>query len=440
MTRAFLRRLFRVVLRLFFRKIELVGVENVPTEGGVIFAVNHPNGLVDPLFLLAYLPRPISFLAKAPLFRMPVISFFVRQLRSIPVYRKQDQLDPKKNAETFDAARRLLNEEGAIAIFPEGTTHSDPRLKPLKTGAARIALGANCETERGLPIVPTGINYTAKTTFRSGVVVTFGHPLLSGRCAFDERGEPDREAVRVLTEKIDAALRSVTLEADSHAALELVRAAEDIFSSAGPEELAQELELQRRLVDGYSRAKTLMPERVARLEAHVSRFAAELADSRVTAHELDHTRSPGRSVGRLAGILAALLVVLPVPLFGTAVHLPAYLATDALAKLFARGEQEMVGTLKVIAGALLYLSTWLAIAAIADHFFGKSVAVIVLLAMPFVAVVTVWFWEQIDEAGGLVRALMHGAFRRYSYRRLLEERRSIRMEIAAIAEELERIG
>jgi len=79
----------RLAARIFFRRIEIAGAERVP-DSPVIFAVNHPNGLIDPLFLLCFAPRPVSFLAKAPLFRTPLIRWFVRAFDSIPVYRKQD--------------------------------------------------------------------------------------------------------------------------------------------------------------------------------------------------------------------------------------------------------------------------------------------------------------------------------------------------------------
>src|SRR4051794_32569035 len=129
--RRFITPILRLIARTFFRRIEIVGWEKVP-RGPVIFAVNHPNGLIDPLFLLSFVPRPISFLAKAPLFRYPLIGFVTRAFESIPVYRKQDNVKGT-NAETFTRARTLLARGGSIAIFPEGTTHSDPQLKELKT-------------------------------------------------------------------------------------------------------------------------------------------------------------------------------------------------------------------------------------------------------------------------------------------------------------------
>src|SRR5947208_10910081 len=125
--RNFATALLRIVARVFFRRIEIVGQERVPRDAPVIFAVNHPNALIDPLFLLCFAPRPVSFLAKAPLFRMPVIGWFARGFDSIPVYRTQDNYSTSQNRDMFAAARALLMRGGAIALFPEGTTHSEPR-------------------------------------------------------------------------------------------------------------------------------------------------------------------------------------------------------------------------------------------------------------------------------------------------------------------------
>ena len=100
--------LIRVAARIFFRRIEIAGIDRVQDGSPVIFAVNHPNGLIDPLFLLCFAPRPVSFLAKAPLFRTPLIGWFARALDAIPVYRKQDNVSTAGNRETFAKARAVL--------------------------------------------------------------------------------------------------------------------------------------------------------------------------------------------------------------------------------------------------------------------------------------------------------------------------------------------
>ncbi|TLY53119.1 MAG: hypothetical protein E6K55_08305, partial [Gemmatimonadetes bacterium] len=183
--RALFRALFGLILRVFFRRIEVSGSERVPARGPVIFVLNHPSGLIDPAFLLCLAPRRVSLLAKAPLFRVPIIGFFCRAFEAIPVHRRQDAgSDPSQNRETFETARAVLARGGAIGIFPEGTSHSDPQLRPLKTGAARIAVGAAAALggEGGggggggggaapLVIVPAGLYYRAKRTFRSAALL-----------------------------------------------------------------------------------------------------------------------------------------------------------------------------------------------------------------------------------------------------------------------------
>src|SRR5438067_10132439 len=110
--------LLRVLIRVFFKRIEIVDMERVPADVPVIFAVNHPNALIDPLFLLSFAPRPVSFLAKAPLFRMPLVGRVARAFDSIPVYRRQDKVSTAGNRETFARAREVLQRGGDIAIFP----------------------------------------------------------------------------------------------------------------------------------------------------------------------------------------------------------------------------------------------------------------------------------------------------------------------------------
>jgi 1-acyl-sn-glycerol-3-phosphate acyltransferase len=376
LTRRFVTAIVRLILRIFFRRIELVGLEHVPEHGGVIFAVNHPNGLIDPLFLLSFLPRPISFLAKAPLFRYPLIGFLTRALESIPVYRKQDNVKGT-NAETFSRARALLARGGSIAIFPEGTTHSDPRLKELKTGAARIALGCGCEEV----IVPAGIYYTAKTTFRSSALVVFGEPIVVAPETLGADGEPPAERVDSLTRAIEEGLAEVTLQADSHAALDLIARGERIFSGDDEQSLANEFELRRRFIEGYHHLREHDPARLAELEAMVRRFEIAEVPARVTVPE----------------VLVA-IVLLPVAMAGVIVNYPTYRLIGFLAKRLTR-EDEIVATIKFIASATLFPLTWLALGFIHPW---------LIVAAPFSAYVALRVFEVLGDAMRRARRLPAG--------------------------------
>ena len=404
----------RLMLRLFFRRIELAGLDHIPADAPVMFAANHPNGLVDPLFFLCFAPRRVSVLAKAPLFRYTLIGSFVRALDSIPVYRKQDQT-AGSNEETFTRAREVLRSGGSIVIFPEGTTHSEPQLRELKTGAARIALGAELP---GLLIVPAGIYYTAKQTFRSEVLVWFGKPITV-------EGE-----VRELTAEIEKQLDSVTLQADSRAALALIARAEEIFSANSRQPLAAEFELRRRFVDGYHFLAERDPQRLEQLASMIRQYESELGGARLDPEDLTpHVQ--WRAVVRV-------LMLFPVAVVGIATHLLPYLAVDFFAKRLSKNEDEMTATIKFVASLLFYPLIWFVLAAIVWRFWSGGAGLITLIVVPILGYVALRFIEQLDEISGTARAILHKTRSRVAHARLVSHRQRIRDEILAVAEGMNR--
>jgi len=444
--RGLLRSLLRLILRVFFPRIEISNIERVPRHGPVILAVNHPNGLIDPLFLLCLSPRPVSFLAKAPLFDMPVIGWFVKALGSIPVYRRQDEgFQPEKNRQTFERARAILSGGGVIAIFPEGASHDDPKLRPLKTGAARIALGAAALANGGgaeLTVSPMGIYYTAKGIFRSEALLYFGQPITVAPAALGADGEPPPDEVRRLTARIERALSEVTLQADEHEALALAARAEELFEADQPasnERLAQQFELRRRILAGYSALRSQAPERIASLSARIARYQAELAQAGVDPKTLAPARTaPARSVGHLVKGAAFSLLVLPVALVGTLINYPAYRLVGLLATRLARGDDGLVATIKILAGALLFPLTWIAVAVAAGLYRGIAFGLGALIVAPLSGYVSLRFFERLDELKAWVRAFFFSRFRRWGYLRLVAERQGIREEILRLADEFGR--
>ena len=426
--RRFVTAVLRIVARVFFSRVAVVGAPTIPADTPVIFAANHPNGLIDPLVLLCFAPRPISFLAKAPLFRMPLVGWFARAFGSIPVYRQQDGEPTSRNQETFALARSVLSSGGAIAIFPEGTTHSEPRLLELKTGAARIALG--CSMETAVNIVPVGLFYTAKESFRSSVVIHFGQPVAALSEPLNANGEPPRASVERLTEEVERALRELTLEADSQAALALVSRASRIFS-AGRGELVSELELQQRFVSGYASLRTSDPVRLAALESRVERFAAELGEARLEPEEL----VPPTLAGSVRTV-STLILLLPLALAGGLLHLPAYRLIGALVHRFCK-EEEMAATMKTVGGLFAYPVTWLLLGALGWWLVAPWVGVCVLLFVPLLGYVALRVFEQLDDVIGRARALTWRVARVQAYERLLAEQRSIRQEIVTLGEEMQ---
>jgi glycerol-3-phosphate O-acyltransferase / dihydroxyacetone phosphate acyltransferase len=439
--RHFFRALFRLALRIFFRRIEIEGTERIPTEGPVIFVVNHPNSLIDPLFLLCFAPRRVSFLAKAPLFKMPLIGFFTRRFDSIPVHRRQDgNSDPARNRETFESARQLLARGASLALFPEGASHDEPRLLALKTGAARIALGAAAQGKSSLEIVPTLLAYTWKKTFRSSVLLSFGEPLRVEPAPLDRQGEPLPDAVRQLTGRIERALSERALQAETHEALDLVRRAERIFSietRGETAELAQQLELRRRFVEGHRRLKQQDPLRLAEIETRIARFETERREAGLGLEHLEPERLGTRAVANLIGRNLGSLALLPLAAAGALLHYPVYRLVGFLATRIAKEEEDVLATAKVASSMLLFPLTWLAASIAAGKLFGVGAAAATLLLAPLSGYAALRAAESLDQLIGRARALAGLAFSGSAVKRLLTERHAIREQILRVAEELE---
>lgn len=429
----------RFALRIYFRRIEVTGVEHVPRESPVIFVLNHPNALVDPVFLLCLAPRPVSFLAKAPLFRMPVIGYFVRALDSLPVYRRQDEgSDVTKNRETFIAARTLLSKGGTIGICPEGVSHDEPGLRPIKSGAARISLASVSTGEvADLKIVPAGLYYTSKTSFRSDALLYFGKPIDVEPVELEPDGTPPREAVRRLSDKIETALREVILDAKHEEELHATARAERIFSGREDgDSLKDELKLQQRFIKAYPVLRAHQPERLRKLELRMLRFEEELKQAGVDPDELSPPASTWKVFESIVRTSILFLLTLGPALIGAVAHYPAYKVGGLLAKRISRDSDDVVSTVKIISAMLLFPLTWIVIAALAYSSFGWPGAILTLLVIPFCGYVAIVFFEELDRSVAGVRVLMFFLVRRRFFVRLLAERKAIRNEIIALGKEI----
>jgi 1-acyl-sn-glycerol-3-phosphate acyltransferase len=152
-------KLFKLVLKTFFREVAVKGAENLPDSGPVIFTPNHPNALVDPLLLFFFPPvYNIRFVAKAPLFKIPLLGWIMRKMHAIPVVRKFEADGKVDYKAFFSACVDSLGAGSSIAIFPEGASLPQPHMATMRTGAARLFFMAR-EKNIDVRIVPVGLNY-----------------------------------------------------------------------------------------------------------------------------------------------------------------------------------------------------------------------------------------------------------------------------------------
>jgi glycerol-3-phosphate O-acyltransferase / dihydroxyacetone phosphate acyltransferase len=432
-TRRVVQAVISIALRLFFHRIQTSDARWAPPDGPVIFVLNHPNGLIDPGLVFCALPRRVSFLAKSTLFRLPIIGWLLGVVEALPLYRRIDQgEETDRNLATFAACHDLLQRGRCIALFPEGVSHSGVSLLPLKSGAARIALGAlaidddrNREQLTQLKIVPVGIYYTAHTPFRGEALLQFGPPLLVERVAPDANGQPPAAAVRQLTARIEAALRGVTLNFADAAERQTVRRAERVLASA-----QQTLRAGRSVVEEFQTSRWLLETataaRLGQLTARLRGFERQLGLLGLTPGNLVLADESWRSaLLPLLGRATLLLLLLPLALVGVALHLPAWLISELLARIFRRhGPDEAGATVKVLAAIGLMPLTWLITTGMIFWTYGWRWALVALPLIVMAGYAGLRWVEEVYDLTGWLRALI--LLRRRFFQRLLAEGRSLR--------------
>ena len=427
-----------IAVRLFFRRIETVNASAVPYKGALIFVMNHPNGLIDPALVFVALPRKVSFLAKSTLFKTPVLSYVLRVIEALPVYRKIDSADVAQNAKTFEASHELLRKGGAIALFPEGVSHNSPKLLPIKTGAARIALGAlsisRIDEEIDLKIVPVGLFYTSKTTFRSEALLHFGEPFPVKPVEL-ENGDLPRDAVKELNEKIENFLREVTLNAETEAAIEIADQAANLFLSVS-ETFDSEETLSARFdfLQKHLKNKNEIQEKNPKLEKitrRISQHKKKLHLIGLESENLSLSSQPFWYVFQHFLVRVFLLLLFsPLALIGIILHFPAYQLSKFIAARYAnRGVDDIISTVKILSGILFMPLTWIGLAGILYLYRGLESA---LISIPFsflCGYIALRSLEEIEDLRGWFRAVLLFYRKRELFMELVRERRALHAEL-----------
>lgn len=399
-----LRQLFLALVRLFYPTIDVSGAARVPAQGPVVAVANHPNGLLDPVLLRLALGRPLAFLAKSTLFGNPLGRAAMAAFDAIPIYRAHEA-DTSRNEITFDRCRALLGGGGWLALFPEGTSHSDPQLRPLKTGAARIALSVEAANgfQAGLRVLPVGLLYLDKGTFRSRVVAVVGEPFslaeYAPQYATDERG-----AVAAVTARIGRALADVVVEAEGPGVQRALLAVAGWTSpEAGRDPQAVEGRA-RRMAAAWRTLVVQDPEAAETLTESFRRYerlVSTLGISDPLAWEGPTAPSPAGFVASLAPVV----LLAPLALLGAVFAYLPYRLVRPLSVKLAGAHTDLIGTFKLLLGLVVLTVTYLGWAIAGACIGGAPLAVAALVAGPLTGYVALRFGERVERRREMLRSV-----------------------------------
>lgn len=435
----FVRWLCRVVMRVFFKQVEVVGAEHVPDGVPLILVGNHTNALIDPVLLIGYLPGQPRLLAKSTLWNNLALKPLLALGGAIPVYRRQDAVDTAKNEQMFARCHQELADGGTIALFPEGTSHNEPTLLPMKTGAARIVLEAEAaHGPLGVRIVPVGLIFEDRTRFRSRALIQVGEPIDASSYVDRYQADP-QEAVRALTDRIAESLSDVTLNYSSWEEARLIERVVELFAHPDPDvpdslPLSERAALRKAFIDGYRELTISDPQRVKRVYRSVRRY-----DRMLRVLDLRSAQIASRYPGALVALFVAktfrlIILRLPLTLVGVLLNWLPYRIPGWVAARAADDPDEEA-TYKVFTGFFLFPAFWIAWSALGGWLFGWWAVPTLLVLAPVSGYTALRSRDQRDAFLDEARAWVILRTRRRLADELRKRRAAVYEEVSELVED-----
>ena len=199
----------KINIHLYFGKIKVVGLENVPKGKPVLFLPNHQNALLDVLLIGIDCNRKPWFLTRADVFKSKRLVWLFNVFQMIPIYRIRDgRASLKSNQAVFDRCSELLIQKEAVLMFPEANHNLKRRVRPLSKGFTRILFNTlDKSPDTDIMIVPIGINYSDAVKFPDQVALYFDVPISVKELynPSDEKGSIDS-----IKEAVSSSLKRVT--------------------------------------------------------------------------------------------------------------------------------------------------------------------------------------------------------------------------------------
>mgnify|MGYP000916064246 FL=1 len=429
---ALIRTLVRLLLAVFYRRIEVVGAERIPQSGALIVAANHHNSVVDAMILMAIAPRRLRPLANAPLFSHPLIGPLLRLAGALPVPRRQEAGDdPRRNDALFAATTATLQDGGAIMIFPEGKTQPEPVLQALRTGTARMLLAAQHAAGPCTPVtlLPVGLVFERPGVFREGsAVVMVGAPVSSDDL-------PAGDEPRALTARLETALRTLIVEAPDrdilcHAG---VVAALSVPSASSDSAAGERLARQRAAMAGYRWLAAHQPQRLSAFAARLRSFALDMDKAGLPCAAMPRRYSLRNVATFMLRTALPMALAAPLAWCGLLLHaLPAALTRGAVRLIPHTDEEE--ATDKMAAGLVLFPLCWAVEAWLVQRFGSHAALGMFLLLLVPAGLCAAWWLDGVKRVRREMAALLH----------VLQDRdfpqrcRGMRQELLAEIDELSR--
>lgn len=203
----------RAALHFYCRKIVINNKDLLAERGPLLIAANHPNSFLDAIIISTLFKQPVYSLARGDVFANRFFSKVLRSVNMLAVYRLSEGAENLGyNYVTFEACKKLFEENKVVLIFSEGGCTNEWKLRPLKKGTARLAMNAWRENIP-LKVLPLGINYNSFRSFGKNVHLNFGKTITSNELGFINL---EGKAINEFNEKLEAELKNLVYHIDQN--------------------------------------------------------------------------------------------------------------------------------------------------------------------------------------------------------------------------------
>jgi 1-acyl-sn-glycerol-3-phosphate acyltransferase len=403
----------------------------------LLICANHANSLVDPVLIGIGVRRPVRFLAKAPLFDVPVFGALMRAFGMLPAYRgSDDRTQVRKNLESLDAAAQVLAEGHAMGIFPEGKSHDETRLEPVKSGASRIAIQAVEAGVKGVVVLPVGVNYENKERFRSSVWIQIGEPLDIERW-LESHGGDTRVAMRALTPEIERRLQVAVVHLHEAKWQPFLQDLEVLYPARSNSDPVASIRQRKLIADAMNFfATTDRP----RAEAIAGRIAAYRSAVHEAGLEVDSPVLIGLGWRRVLMFVSQLfwgLALFLPAIAGTLFHIIPFAVVRFVAARVRPPGRTTVAMYLMIVGIPIYLGWYGFCAYWMYQYFATWIATLSLALMPVCGLVALTYWRRATRVTSLWWHQLRFVFGRERLRKLRAERLELQELLAQLAAEFQ---
>jgi glycerol-3-phosphate O-acyltransferase/dihydroxyacetone phosphate acyltransferase len=433
--------LFTPTVKAYFRDLHVENFKVIPDKGPVILAVNHTSAFMDPILIAVFTKRILHFLARGEAFNSGFSRWLYGKLNMLPVYRPETTPDEvHKNKFVFEKCYEHLSKGKCIIIFPEGFSKTERRLRPIKNGLARIALGAEAQNDFSLDtkIIPIGINYSNPHRFPSEVFVHASEPI-SCRDYETLFKESEKKAYDQMTEDVTKAMTEATIVIEDEKLDEFYEGISYLqmydIDESGAEIPAGKafFDVSKDLSNRINEMSSKDPVAFEKLSSRLLQYTRRIDRLRLKDRHLRVLRFRD-----IFGKSLLLLMVLPIAIYGFLTNIIPYALTALLsARITVR--EDFVGSLKMAGGMFIFLIFYILQSVITISFFGWTLGIFALISFYPTGLVSMFFLKQGYE---LIQTVRHGwIFRKKSrmIHALQKQRKSILESIRKQVGDLENV-